>query len=261
MPRRAVVMLLAALGLASCSAAPAAPEWYRTPPPCPACYQGLGEGETYAAAKHRARADLCDDLRVVVSSELETTRAQTFRDSTSGGRAIDYDEVVRLVERSESNCVFEGMPLREIPRPVTRGEAVYVRLVLPFAGYSSWLAGRAALIDVRADPPLPQATAASLGGALSACVRGLGYLPHHGGTELPYRLEADFSVSVVATGTGGLVVARAQPVLKLVHSSSGRIRWERDLGELVARGFDAGELVRDLAGMAAKKLDGTCRPE
>jgi len=255
-------VFLAATSLLGCSAAPAAPEWYREPPPCPRCYQGLGEGETYNAAKNRARADLCDDLRVVVSSELETTRAQTFRDSTSGGKAIDYDEIVRLVERSESNCVFEGMPLREVPRPVTAGDTVYVRLVLPFAGYSSWLAGRAAAIDVTADPPLPRTAAAAIRGALSGCVRDLGYLPHNGGGEkLPYRLEADFSVSLNDTGTGGLVVAKAQPVLRLVHAASGRIRWERDLGALMARGFDREKLVRDLAGMAAEKLEGTCKPE
>lgn len=260
MLRRAAVTL-AVLGLLGCSAAPIAPEWYRTPPSCPQCYQGLGEGETYNAAKNRARADLCDDLRVVVSSEMETTRAQTFRDSTAGGKTIDYDEVVRLVERSESNCVFEGMPLQETPQAVTAGEKVYVRLVLPFARYASWLASRAATIDIAAAPPLPQGAAATLGGALTGCVRDLGYLPHHGGKALPYRLEAAVPVTVTDTGTGGLIVVKAHPVFKLVHVESGRIRWERDLGSLIARGFDQDKLLEDIAGMAAKKLDGACKPE
>ncbi|MFH1531891.1 MAG: hypothetical protein ABIK09_14290 [Pseudomonadota bacterium] len=258
---RPAAVALAALCLLGCSAAPAAPEWYQTPPSCPHCYQGLGEGETYNAAKNRAKADLCDDLRVVVSSEMETTRAQTFRDSTSGGKAIDYDEVVRLVERSESNCVFEGMPLQEAPRPETVGDKIYVRLVLPFKTYASWLASRAVIIDVVATPPLPQSANATIGGALSGCVRDLGYLPHHGGKELPYRMEAGFSLAATDTGTGGLIVLRAHPVFKLVHVASGRIRWERDLGTLVARGFDRDKLVDDLAGMAAKKLEGACKPE
>ncbi len=252
---------LAVLSLLGCSAAPTAPEWYRTPPSCPRCYQGLGEGETYNAAKNRAKADLCDDLRVVVSSEMETIRAQTFRDSTSGGKTIDYDEVVRLVERSESNCVFEGMPLQEAPRPETIGAKVYVRLVLPFAKYASWLASRAVTIDIVADPPLPQAATASIGGALSSCVRDLGYLPHHGGGERPYRLEADFSVTVTDTGTGGLIVVKAHPVFKLVHEASGRIRWERDMGNLMTRGFNRDKLTNELGGVAANKLEGACKPE
>ena len=258
---RAVVSF-ALLGLLGCSAAtPAAPEWYRTPPSCPRCYQGLGAGETYNAAKNRAKADLCDDLRVVVSSQMETTRAQTFRDSTGGGKSIDYDEVVRLVERSESNCVFEGMPLQEAPRAETVGKTVYVRLVLPFEKYAAWLGSRAALIDILADPPLPQGATATLGGALSSCIRDLGYLPHHGDGDLPYRLEAGFSSTVTDTGTGGLIVVKAHPVFRLVDKASGRIRWEQDLGTLMARGFNRDKLVGDLAGMAAKKLEGACKPE
>jgi len=260
MLRRAAYSLVV-LSLLGCSAAPTAPAWYQTPPPCHKCYQGLGEGETYNAAKNRAKADLCDDLRVVVSSEMETTRAQTFRDSTTGGKSIDYDEVVRLVERSESNCVFEGMPLQEVPRTETVGAKVYVRLVLPFAKYAAWLGSRATSIDIAATPPLPQGATATIGGALTGCVRDLGYLPHHGGEALPYRLDAAIPVTVTDTGTGGLLVVKAHPVFKLVHVESGRIRWEQDLGTLMARGFDKDKLVGDLAGMAAKKLEGACKPE
>lgn len=261
MSDRVLLLLLTLAVVGACSATPSAPDWYQTPPECPRCYQGLGDGETYNIAKNRAKIDLCDDLRVVVSSEMETTRAQTFRDSTGGQKAIDYNEVVRLVERSRSDCIFEGMPLQEAPRPVTIGHKVYVRLVLPFAKYAAWLAGRAVAIQVVTEPPLPQAAASSLSGALSGCVRNLGYLPHHGAQEQPYRLDADFPMTVAETDTGGLLVVKAHPVLRLVNTNSGRIRWEKDLGSLMVRGFNRDKLVDDLVGMVVKKLDGTCKPE
>ena len=263
---RSIVTGATILILVACSSVPpkpTAPAWFLSPPICQNCYLGLAEADTYGAAKLRAKMRVCEDLKVKLQADMTVFKEQVRKEQERKGRKsfqMDFREVTTLVETSSAKCSFEGLVFDEIPKPEPIGGRVFVRLVLPMKRWASYLLSRSTAMVIKAPPTAALSISQQqlLEGAMSGCVRKLGYLPNAKGDKLPFRMELVFEPTIQETGTEDLKVARVRPCIRLYNTDSGRIEWEKELGEFISRGFSKPGVINDLIDQARKKFGAVC---
>lgn len=248
--------VLAAFGLltAGCSGGIERPVWY-PPPACRDCYQGLGEGEDYQSALNSAKARLCEDISVVVTSDTETTRKQALRDSLSGGdRDIDigYEEYTQVYDKLNSNCQFEkAVPIREV-RLETVGGRVYVLLQLGIGDYARYLATKTVSVDIKVPEGV---SAATLSKVAFDTLHNSGYIVvGEGRPSFSAEISLDCTLSEAA-GFEGMVSADCSLSYRLTRVADKTVLKEEVIGGIGDRGFDKKKLMKIIEKKASEELE------
>ncbi|MBM4387390.1 MAG: LPP20 family lipoprotein, partial [Deltaproteobacteria bacterium] len=221
------------------------------PQPCGDCYQGIGEGNSYQAAKSDARADLCSNIRVVVSSLIETGAYHSVKKSPqSNDFKVNYKEVAKILTKSKSNCVFEQMPVRETKSEQSGGR-YYVLLTMKISDYAHYMAGRYAAIEFQPG----SAAEKQLFEPLIEFLRGRGYLPlGEDKTSPDYRLIVKYSQNVKNTGVEGLQIGEASLSGQIVRLADGAVVETLQVNGLVERGFSIEKIENELLIKASLKI-------
>jgi hypothetical protein len=219
------------------------------------CFQGLGEADTYREAKASALGDLCMNIRVSVHSEIETSAKHKMQ-STGSDRKIDYQELSMISDKLKSDCVFEGMPVKEKYNEKVDGRQ-YVLLSMTTADYLDYMSHRYAKIQMKT-----KAEKSGTDGLTSAFIEMLhsrGYLVLKStGQEPDFLLEASYAQHIKKTAMENLLIGEASISFSLVRTEDKSVIESYSLNDIVARGFSEdtveSELIKKAVEVIQKKI-------
>jgi len=213
----------------------------------------------YATARQRALSALCSDIRVVVQSESTDERVQLLRQTrTADGRKLDemfYNELTRIVSKTSSHCVFEGMKFVEKREEI--GGKSFVLLRMGIREYVRYMAGR--IVTVGVDMGDNALSGDGLVSALSDHLRMRGYVVAVAGNAAArFAASAVFRPEVEETAGdfGNLVVGSAEVTYTLKKLSDGT-EVEREhipASEVKVRKFSTENALKGLEVEAVKVL-------
>lgn len=224
-------------------------------PPCTECYEGEGEGPTYSIALGAARQALCQDIAVLIRSVSTDTAQHTRRLAVDGSEGFDegfYQEIVRMVSTTQSNCVFANMPIQEYRSQ--RGSTTHVLLrVLP-EEYAAFLTTRTVSIEVNSSGGDGRIGAALA--VVSERLRSQGYLVVQSAPSSRHkaRLAVTYALAEPLPEFSGLIVGTASLDWSLVRLESNTELERVHIPGLVERGFTEEVVLQKLDDSVAQAL-------
>jgi len=195
----------------------------------PLSYQGIGDGNDCATARDIARLDLCKSFYVVVEGKTDIRKQEALRQRLENGRkteSLKYSQVVTMVTRTRTRCVFNGRPFREY-RHVDENGQCHVQLVMSTDQYIAYLRQHTVkVVLIRAeslDGPAFQPIITAIENILS----GRGYVVVLDKTAKTANFaRARFDITVNGPNPQGLYAMDIRLDLKIINTADAALKFD-----------------------------------
>jgi hypothetical protein len=229
---------------------PPQPDWYPLAP-CTHCYHGEGIAKDYNTALRRAKAALCEDIAVVVTSTSRDMRTSLLRETADGHRVATFEELVTVAARTKARCVLPGLPLLE--KRDEAGGNNYVVLRMEVAAWKKFLDQRATYIKIESAAGQP------LRGVRNVLANYLRYKAYPVATvedraNMGALVRFESSVGETPDDFQGLHVGTGKLTYSLVRLTGGDEVESFHISDVTARAFKPSVVLQKLEDTAIDKM-------